>query len=79
MPPNGGRDIGPHDDKLYVNGRLLTSSQSNVEYILDLHDLHHAYTAKTAADLIRRTYVQDAHQKLAEVRRHCQKCRATSH
>ena len=46
---------------------------------MELHDLHHASTAKTAPDLIRRTCVQDAHRKMAEVRRHCQTCQAATH
>ena len=46
---------------------------------MELHNLHHASTAKTAPDPIWCTCVQDAHRKLAELRRHCLTCQATTH
>ena len=73
------KGLRAYDDKLYFNGRLLIPSSLELEYIVELHDLHHSSTAKTAPDHIRRTCVQDAHRKLAEVRRHCQVCQATTH
>ena len=45
---------------------------------MELNNIHHNSTAKTAPDLIRRTCVQGARRKPAQVRRHCQRCQASS-
>ena len=74
--PKGLRAYG---GKLYRDGRLLIPSSLELEYLVELQDQHHASTAKTAPDLTRRTWVQDAHRKMAEVRRHCQTCQAAAH
>ena len=74
--PKGLRAYG---DTLHFNGQLLIPSSLELEWIVELHDLHHACTAKMAPDLIGRTCVQDANRKLAEVRWHFQKCQASTH
>ena len=46
------KGLWAYGDKLYFNGRLLIPSSLELEYIVEIHDLHHASTAKTAPDLI---------------------------
>ena len=67
------------DHELYLNGWMLILSSHKLEYIVELHDTHHDSMAKTDPELIQRTCVQDAHRKLAEVRRHCHTCQSATH
>ena len=49
------KGLRAYDSKLYRDGRLLIPSSLELEYLVELHDQHHASTAKTAPDLTRRT------------------------
>ena len=40
------KGLGASDDKLYFSGHLLIPSSLELEYIVELHDLQHASTAK---------------------------------